>query len=108
LQGISIDFPLNVYASLLYFSDVGPIFSDRRFFHGPEIVTYPAQPEALISVIKSCAWLIEYYEHRGVAPEALQAFRETMDKAANNLTALTSPVGSEVNCDSTTLPSRVH
>ena len=58
-------------------------------------MTHPAEPEALISVINSCAWLIEYYKRRGVAPESLQLFRDTMDKAANDLTALTSSIRSE-------------
>jgi hypothetical protein len=40
-------------------------------------------------VINSCAWLIDYYKRRGVAPESLQLFRDTMDKAANELAALT-------------------
>ena len=60
-------------------------------------MTNPAEPESLISVINSCAWLIEYYKRRGVAPESLQVFRDTMDKAANELAALTSSTRSKAS-----------
>ena len=60
-------------------------------------MTYPADPESLISVINSCAWLIEYYKRRGVPSESLQLFRDTMDKAANELAALTPSIQSKAS-----------
>ena len=77
---------------------IGPPSHFAVFSPGAETVTHPAEPEALISVINSCDWLIQYYKRRGVAPESLQLFRDTMDKAANDLVAFKPSTPSEVSC----------
>jgi hypothetical protein len=82
-------FCIAFFKALLYFLTLRPTVSDRSFFPRTDVVTYPSDPESLISVINSCAWLIEYYKRSGVDPESLQLFRDTMDRAANELAALT-------------------
>jgi hypothetical protein len=48
----------------------------------------PLERAVLLDVIQRCAWLIEYYERTGVAPESLLSFHATRDKAINALAAL--------------------
>ena len=71
----------------MYFLTLAPILSDANFSSVAETVTHPAEPDTLLSVIESCAWLIAYYERTGVAPESLRLLRDTMDKAINDLEA---------------------
>jgi hypothetical protein len=67
---------------------------------GRDTVTYPLDRDSILGVIDRCAWLIAYYERAGGTPESLKAFRETMNKAINDLAALTLSTQSEVSCDS--------
>ncbi|WP_348262371.1 hypothetical protein P8935_21555 [Telmatobacter sp. DSM 110680] len=48
----------------------------------------PLQREALLDVIERCAWLIEYYENTGVAPQSVDFLRSTMQRATNDLETL--------------------
>ena len=52
----------------------------------------PLQREALLDVIERCAWLIEYYENTGVAPQSVDFLRSTMQRATNHLETLAPSV----------------
>jgi hypothetical protein len=59
---------------------------------GSELMTSPLQREALLDVIERCAWLIEYYENTGVAPQTVDFLRSTLRRAMNDLEILSPSI----------------
>ncbi len=52
----------------------------------------PLKREALLDVIKRCAWLIEYYENTGVAPQTVDFLKSTMRRATDDLGILSPSI----------------
>ena len=48
----------------------------------------PLEREALVDVIERCAWLTEYYDRTGVAPQSVDVLKSTMYRAMIDLQAL--------------------
>jgi len=59
------------------------VYFDRSLF-----MSSPLQREALVDVIERCAWLTEYYDRTGVAPQSVDVLKSTMYRAMIDLQAL--------------------
>lgn len=55
----------------------------------------PLQREALVDVIERCAWLTEYYDRSGVAPQSVDVLKSTMYRAMIDLQALSPSMFTE-------------
>jgi hypothetical protein len=55
----------------------------------------PLQREALLDVIERCAWLTEYYDRSGVAPQSVDVLKSTMHRAMIDLQALSPSMNTE-------------
>ena len=56
----------------------------------------PLQREALVDVIERCAWLTEYYDRSGVAPQSVDVLKSTMHKAMIDLQVLSASTSTEL------------
>lgn len=62
---------------------------------GSLIMSSPLQREALVDVIERCAWLTEYYDRSGVAPQSVDVLKSTMYRAMIDLQALSPSMFTE-------------